>query len=97
MYGIIYTNKEEAYAKREEIKMELQAEYQKRKEPSDEFIDAFVKKHNVCFPNDIVFDTDGVFEYCLSDFSCNTQFYEKRKCRKYAGFLLHLLFISALF
>ncbi len=65
MYGIIYTNKEEAYAKREEIKMELQAEYQKRKEPSDEFIDAFVKKHNVCFPNDIVFDTDGVFDAFL--------------------------------
>lgn len=37
------------------------------------------------------------FEYCLSGFSCNIQFYEKRKRRKYAGFLLHLLFISALF
>ena len=59
MYGIIYVEKEDADAKREEIKKELQAEYGKSREPSDEFADSFTKKHHVCFPNDIVFDTDA--------------------------------------
>lgn len=62
MYGIIYVEKEDADAKREEIKKELQAEYRKSREPSDEFVNSFTKKHHVCFPNDIVFDTDAFFD-----------------------------------
>ncbi len=65
MYGIIYVEKEDADAKREEIKIELQAEYQKSREPSDEFVTSFVKKHHACFPNDIVFDTDAFFDAFL--------------------------------
>lgn len=65
MYGIIYVEKEDADAKREEIKKELQAEYRKNREPSDEFADSFTKKHHVCFPNDIVFDTDAFFDAFL--------------------------------
>ena len=65
MYGIIYVEKEDADAKREEIKKELQAEYRKSREPSDEFVTSFVKKHHVCFPNDIVFDTDAFFDAFL--------------------------------
>lgn len=65
MYGIIYVEKEDADAKREEIKKELQAEYRKSREPSDEFVNSFAKKHHVCFPNDIVFDTDAFFDAFL--------------------------------
>lgn len=65
MYGIIYVEKEDADAKREEIKKELQAEYEKSREPSDEFVNSFAKKHHVCFPNDIVFDTDVFFDAFL--------------------------------
>ena len=65
MYGIIYVEKEDADAKREEIKKELQAEYRKSREPSDEFVNSFTKKHHVCFPNDIVFDTDAFFDAFL--------------------------------
>ena len=71
MYGIIYVEKEDADAKREEIKKELQAEYRKSREPSDEFVNSFTKKHHVCFPNDIVFDTDAFLQFRYSNFAPN--------------------------
>ena len=60
LYGIVYAEAENAYAKREEIKAELEAEYNKRPEPTDEFINAFCRKHKVCMPNDILFDFNMV-------------------------------------
>lgn len=65
MYGIIYVEEGEADSKREEVKRELQEEYQKRKEPSNKFMKEFCKRHDVCFPNDIVFDTDAFMEKFL--------------------------------
>lgn len=62
MYGIIYVEEKEANSRREEVKKELQAEYQKCKEPSGEFINEFCKKYEVCLPNDILFDSDAFME-----------------------------------
>lgn len=61
-YGIIYAKAEKAFAKREEIKKELEQEYLVHKEPTNEFINAFTKKHGVCLPNDIFFDDEGLFD-----------------------------------
>ncbi|MDO4306773.1 MAG: hypothetical protein Q4C77_08050 [Eubacteriales bacterium] len=61
MYGIVYADKEEAYTKREEIKKELEREYQKYKEPTDEFINAFAEKYGLNLPNDVLFDADTLF------------------------------------
>lgn len=62
-YGIIYVDTENAYSKREEIKIELAQEYQKHKEPTREFINLFSEKHKVCMPNDILFDTSSLFGF----------------------------------
>jgi len=61
MYGIIYVEAENADLKREEVKDELAQEYQRHKKPTSEFVDAFAKKHKVCFPNDILFDISDLF------------------------------------
>lgn len=63
MYGIIYVEADEADAKREEVKKELAQEYEKHKEPTDEFIDSFCEKHQVVLPNDIFFDASGLFDF----------------------------------
>ena len=62
MYGIVYADKENAYEKREQIKADLEKEYSKNKEPSSEFINSFVKKHDVCLPSDVFFDEDAWME-----------------------------------
>ena len=59
MYGIVYVKEEEAYEKREQMKADLEQEYRKNKEPSDEFINSFAKKYDVCLPNDVIFDEDA--------------------------------------
>lgn len=61
MYGIVYAEKDEAYLLRDKIKTELEAEYQKNKEPTDEFIAAFAEKYNLCLPDDIFFDLGDLF------------------------------------
>lgn len=63
MYGIIYAEAEHADAKREEVKAELAKEYQKHKEPTTEFIRAFVKKHDLCLPNDVLFNPSNLFDF----------------------------------
>ena len=55
MYGIIYSNAEEAYAKLEEIKKVLEKEYKENKEPTAEFIENFVEKYQLELPQDIFF------------------------------------------
>ena len=50
MYGIVYANQGDAYEKREQMKRELEQEYQVNKEPSDEFINAFCQKYDVQSP-----------------------------------------------
>lgn len=62
-YGVIYVDAENSYLKREEIKNELAQEYQNHKEPTDEFINSFSKKHKVCMPNDILFDASSLFDF----------------------------------
>lgn len=59
LYGIVYADNEEAaYTLFDKIKNELETEYQKSKEPTDEFIDTFAEKYNLCLPNDIFCDFD---------------------------------------
>ena len=62
-YGIIYADAENAVAKREEVKKELEKEYHNHKEPTNEFINAFARKHEVCMPNDILFDASSLFDF----------------------------------
>ena len=62
MYGVIYSNAEDAYAKLEEIKKVLEKEYKENKEPTDEFIEAFAEKYQLELPQDIIFDTSALFD-----------------------------------
>jgi len=62
-YGIVYVKKEEAYSKREEIKVELAQDYDKYKEPSSQFINSFSVKHKVCLPNDVLFNSSDLFDF----------------------------------
>lgn len=57
-YGIVYAEKENVYKIRDEMKRELQAEYEKNKNVTDEFIRNFARKYNVCMPGDIFFNFD---------------------------------------
>ena len=57
-YGIVYAEKEKVYEIRDEMKQELQAEYDKSRKVSNEFIRNFSKKYDVCMPNDIFFNFD---------------------------------------
>lgn len=56
MSGIVYAEEQEARLIREEIKKELENEYQKHKEPTDEFINVFAEKYNLCLPDNLYFD-----------------------------------------
>lgn len=49
MSGIIYVEADDIESKREVIKKELEDEYQIHKQPTDEFIDMFCKKHIISF------------------------------------------------
>lgn len=62
MYGIVYEEKKYAFEKREQMKADLEQEYYKNKEPSDEFIDSFARKYDICLPDDILFDEDTLME-----------------------------------
>lgn len=62
MYGVIYSNAEDAYAKLEEIKKVLKKEYKENKEPTDKFIEAFAEKYQLELPQDIIFDTSALFD-----------------------------------
>jgi len=55
-HGIIYTDAETAYEKRNEIKEALEVEYRVNKKVTNDFIHAFAKKYDVQLPNDIFFD-----------------------------------------
>ena len=57
-YGIVYAEKEKVYEIRDEMKRELQAEYDKSRKVSNEFIRKFSEKYDVCIPNDIYFNFD---------------------------------------
>lgn len=62
MYGIVYVEKDKAYALREEIKKVIAEEYDKNSEPSGDFINEFCEKYGLCLPNDLFFDTSNMFE-----------------------------------
>ena len=55
-YGIVYAEKENVYKIRDEMKRELQAEYDRNKKVTDEFIRKFSEKYDVCMPDDILFN-----------------------------------------
>ena len=57
-YGIVYAEKEKVYEIRDEMKRELQSEYDRNKKVTDEFIEKFSEKYDVCMPNDIYFNFD---------------------------------------
>ncbi|MDO4340197.1 MAG: hypothetical protein Q4C91_19265 [Eubacteriales bacterium] len=57
-HGIVYAEKENVYEIRDEMKRELQAEYEKNKKVTNEFINEFAEKYDVCLPADIFFDFD---------------------------------------
>lgn len=60
MYGIVYAGEGEAYEKREQMKSDLEQEYRKNKEPSNEFIDSFAEKYDVCLPSDVLFNEEAL-------------------------------------
>ena len=57
-YGIIYVEATTAHEKRNEIKKELEMEYRKNKQPTDNFISDFAAKYDVKLPSDIFFNFD---------------------------------------
>ena len=57
-YGIVYAEKEKVYEIRDEMKRELQSEYDRNKKVTDEFIEKFSEKYDVCMPNDIYYNFD---------------------------------------
>lgn len=57
-YGIVYAEEGNVYEIRDEMKRELQAEYEKNKKATAEFINKFVKKYDVCMPGDMFFNFD---------------------------------------
>lgn len=62
-YGIIYVDRKMAHSKREEVKNELAEEFQNNEEPTDEFINEFCEKFEVCMPNDVLFDMSDMFDF----------------------------------
>lgn len=62
MYGIVYVHKDNAENLREEIKDVIYNDYMKngysKDMPSDDFINSFEKKYNICIPSDIFFDEE---------------------------------------
>ena len=62
MYGIVYADQADACEKREQMKRELEKEYQANQKPSGEFINAFCQKYDVRMPSDILFDEDALME-----------------------------------
>lgn len=65
MYGIVYAEEEEAYEKREQMKADLEQEYSRNKEPSNEFMKSFSEKYDVCLPGDVVFDEEALMKAML--------------------------------
>ena len=55
-YGIIYVEAITAHEKYNEIKKELEIEYNKNKQPTSAFINDFTAKYNVQLPLDIFFN-----------------------------------------
>lgn len=62
MYGVVYAEKENAYEKRDQMKADLECEYYKNKKPSNEFINSFTGKYDVCLPSDVLFNEDALME-----------------------------------
>ena len=57
-FGIVYAEIENVYEIRDEMKRELQAEYEKHKNVTDEFINMFSEKYGVSMPGDIFSNFD---------------------------------------
>ena len=57
-YGIVYADADEAYEIRERMKKELEEAYNITADPTDEFIQTFVKKYKVELPMDTFIDFD---------------------------------------
>ncbi len=63
MYGIVYAHRDKAEALREEIKKVIYDDYMKNSYsedmPTDEFINSFGEKYDICIPSDIFFDEEA--------------------------------------
>lgn len=66
MYGIVYAKEEGAYEKREQMKADLEQEYRKNKKPSNEFINSFAKKYDVCLPSDVIFNESAFMDVFMN-------------------------------
>ena len=74
-YGIVYAEEEKVYEVRDAMKRDLQAEYEKNKKVTNEFIKKFLKKYNVSMPEDVFFNFDpSIF---FSEMSYGTGIYDK--------------------
>lgn len=62
MYGIVYSDKESAYEKFEQIKGDLEKECDKHKEPTGEFINIFAEKYDLCLPDDVLVDVSSLWD-----------------------------------
>ena len=58
---IVYTEKDNAYNLREEIKKILAKEYRTNKKPTAKFIEKFSNKYEISIPNDLFFDAKNLF------------------------------------
>ena len=61
MFGIVYVKKEATNEIFYEIKVKIEEEYVKNKEPSDKCRSGFDRKYGLSLSNDLFFDMDGLF------------------------------------
>lgn len=74
-YGIVYVEEEKVYEVRDAMKRDLQAEYEKNKKVTNEFIKKFSKKYSVSMPGDVLFNFDpSIF---FSEMLYGTEIYDK--------------------
>ncbi len=78
MYGIVYVHKDNAESLRDEIKDVIYNDYiandYSDDMPSDEFINNFGEKYNICIPNDIFFDEEELMKKMM-DFMDDFELY----------------------
>ncbi len=63
MVGIVYSEADNAYELREEIKTVLENDYKLNNSPSDEFIEQFADKYDIQLPFDLFFDSSSMFDF----------------------------------
>lgn len=62
MYGIIYTDEKNAERIIAEVKKDIEEDYKKGGEITDEYISYFVEKYKLKLPMDVLFDSDALMD-----------------------------------